>query len=342
MTKRSKTGKLSYADSGVSIEEGDALVKRLARKNKHIGGFSGAWPLATKGMRKPVLLASTDGVGTKLLVAQRAGKLDTIGIDLVAMVVNDLIVSGAKPLFFLDYYATGKLNAKESDAILRGISRGCEEAGIPLLGGETAEMPGVYEPGHFDLAGFGVAIADGAKMVDGSKVKPGNAIIGVASSGIHSNGYSLVRAAAKRARLDMKKEYGLGASLEDVLLAPTRIYVRAVAAMMEDVRPLAMSHITGGGLPGNLVRVLPKDCMATIDARSWEAPAVFGLLREKGDIERDEMFRVFNMGIGYAIVVPKTKAKRAIAILEAQGERAWTIGEIRKGRRGVRIGNGDA
>ncbi len=338
---RSKTKKLSYAASGVSIEEGDALVKRLARRNPHIGGFSGAWPLETKGMRKPLLLAATDGVGTKLLIARKMRKLDTIGIDLVAMVVNDLIVSGAKPLFFLDYYATGRLTPTESDAVLQGIIEGCRAAEIPLLGGETAEMPGVYRPGHFDLAGFGVAMVDQPKVVDGTKVKPGNVIVGVGSSGIHSNGYSLVRAVVKQAKLKTKKNHGLEASLGDTLLEPTRVYVKTVAALMKEIRPLAMSHITGGGLPGNVVRVLPKDCVAAIDVSSWEIPPIFGLLESKGNIDRAEMFKVFNMGIGYVIVVPKTKAKRTLALLESQGERAWVIGEIRKGRRNVRIENAD-
>lgn len=336
--KAAKKKKLTYAAAGVDIEEGDALVDRLAKVNPHIGGFSGAFPLDVRGMKRPVLLASTDGVGTKLLVAQKMKKLDTIGIDLVAMVVNDLIVCGARPLFFLDYYATGKLTAKESSAILDGIVNGCREADVPLLGGETAEMPGLYSPGDFDLAGFGVGIADKTKLVDGAKVKPGDAIVGIASSGVHSNGYSLVRAIVKEAKLKLdKKPKGLDEKLGDALLRPTRIYVRTIAKLTKHVAPLAMAHITGGGLPGNVERVLPTGCVAKIDSSAWPEPPLFKLLQDAGNVDRDEMFRVFNMGIGYVIVVPKSKVATTLSVLDDCGERAWQIGEIAKGRRRVKI-----
>ncbi|MBX3728924.1 MAG: phosphoribosylformylglycinamidine cyclo-ligase [Candidatus Sumerlaeia bacterium] len=338
-TRRSGQRKgLTYSQAGVSIAEGDALVARLAKNNKAIGGFSGLFDLNVRGMREPVLLASTDGVGTKLLVAQKLGKLDTVGIDLVAMVVNDLIVTGARPLFFLDYYATGKLTRAESDAVLAGVMAGCREADVPLLGGETAEMPGLYKPGDFDLAGFGVAVADRRRLVDGSTVQPGDVVIGVGSSGVHSNGFSLVRAIVKRARRSMGRRYeGLDATLGEALLRPTVIYVRAVRALLEAARPTAMAHITGGGLPGNVVRVLPKDARAVIDTSAWPLPPLFARLQEWGDVDRDEMFRVFNMGIGYVVVCRPGDATRCLKALEASGLPAWRIGEILRGRRGVSL-----
>ncbi len=332
-TARPSKGGLTYAQSGVDIDQGDALVERLAKTNKNIGGFSGAFPLPLKGIKKPVLLASTDGVGTKLMIAQKLGVLNTVGIDLVAMVVNDLIVCGALPLFFLDYYATGKLSADDAFQTLEGIRVGCEQANIPLLGGETAEMPGLYKVGDYDLAGFAVGLADQSKLIDGSKVKEGDVIIGIASSGVHSNGYSLVRAIVKHAKLSLKKTYpGFDEPLGEVLLRPTRIYVRSLARLLDVARPVAMAHITGGGLPGNLPRVLPKGCKAVIDSSAWDVPPIFPLLEEQGSVDRDEMFRVFNMGIGMVVVTRKTNAVKTLATLEAAGERAWKIGTIAKGR----------
>ncbi|MDK2970532.1 MAG: phosphoribosylformylglycinamidine cyclo-ligase [Candidatus Sumerlaeota bacterium] len=334
--KKEKKPGLTYAKAGVSIEEGDALVARLASKNKLIGGFSGVFPLPVAGMKDPVILASTDGVGTKLLLAQKQKVLDTVGIDLVAMVVNDLIVSAARPLFFLDYYATGKLTQDEGDSVLAGILAGCKEAGIPLLGGETAEMPGLYKPGDFDLAGFAVGVADRADLIDGSNVRPGDVILGLDSTGVHSNGYSLVRAIVKEARLALGRTYrGLDGTLGEALLRPTRIYVRAILSLLDAVRPTAMAHITGGGLPGNLVRVLPKDAKAVIDTEAWVPPAVFALLREKGGVERDEMFRVFNMGIGYVVMCRPEEEAAALKSLARSGVVARRIGAIAKGRRQV-------
>lgn len=337
-TKRNASKPLTYEGAGVSIAEGDALVARLAKSNRNIGGFSGAFPLDVKGMKRPVLLASTDGVGTKLLIAQQLRRIDTIGIDLVAMVINDLLVAGARPLFFLDYYATGKLTAAEGDAVLAGIRAGCEEAGIPLLGGETAEMPGMYAPGHFDLAGFGVGVADKSRLIDGSAVKPGDAILGIASSGIHSNGYSLVRAAVERAGLSLGRRYApIDGKLGEVLLRPTRIYARAVAALLRVARPTAMAHVTGGGLEGNLVRVLPANARAVIDAESWEVPPIFGFLAGRGGIETAEMRRVFNMGIGYVVVCREKDAAKCLGTLRRRGEQAWRIGKIVRGRRGTEL-----
>lgn len=336
MTK--KPGGLTYAQSGVDIGEGDAFVERLKKKVASIGGFSGAFPLELGGISEPVLLASTDGVGTKLLIAQKLGILQTIGIDLVAMVVNDLLVNGARPLFFLDYYATGRLTKAEGDAVLAGILAGCEEAQMALLGGETAEMPGLYKPGDFDLAGFGVGLADRRKLIDGSEVQPGDTVVGLASSGIHSNGYSLVRAIVKRARLGLRRTYKeLDAPLGEVLLRPTQIYVRPVLTVLEKLRPAGMAHITGGGLPGNLVRVLPRGARAVLWRDSWPVPAIFERLADWGGVDDEEMARVFNMGIGYTIVCRKKDTDNCLGSLKESGVQAWQIGEIVSGRRGVVI-----
>lgn len=330
---------LSYEAAGVSIREGDALVERLKKNNPSIGGFSGAFPLELKGIKKPVLLASTDGVGTKLLLAQKMEKLDTVGIDLVAMVINDLLVCGAQPLFFLDYYATGRLTAAEGDAVLAGIQRGCQQAGIPLLGGETAEMPGLYKPGDFDLAGFSVGLADRDSLIDGSEVKPGDVVVGIASSGVHSNGYSLVRAIIDRAGLDLSKHHEeLGATLGEALMRPTRIYSKVVARLLDEARPRAMAHITGGGLAGNLERVLPEGCQAIIDATTWPVPPIFPFLQKHGQVAVGEMRKVFNMGIGLAVVVRPRKASACIAAAAAEGDQAWVIGSIGEGKRGVKYG----
>jgi phosphoribosylformylglycinamidine cyclo-ligase len=335
---RKSTKPLSYERAGVSIDAGDALVDRLRAANAGIGGFSGLFPLETKGMRNPMLVASTDGVGTKLLLAREAKALGTIGQDLVGMVVNDLLVCGARPLFFLDYYATGNLNVDEADAVIGGIRRACDDCGMELIGGETAEMPGVYKPGDFDLAGFGVGIVDRSKVIDGSGVKPGDVLVGVASSGVHSNGFSLVRAILERKRARLSRHVPqLGTTLGEALLAPTRLYARAVKKVLKRVTPRAMAHITGGGLPGNLVRVLPDDAGAVIDGKSWQVPALFQLLQKWGDVDTDEMFRVFNMGIGYVFVMRAKDAKGCCEVLRRAGEDATIIGEIVKGERRVDI-----
>jgi len=332
---------LTYAQSGVSISEGDALVDRLAKRSKYIGGFSGVFPLDLKGIKKPLLLASTDGVGTKIVLAQQLGKLDSIGIDLVAMVINDILVCGALPLFFLDYYATGKLTRKESDAVLEGILKGCEEAGIPLIGGETAEMPGLYKAGEFDLAGFGVGLADKDALIDGRKVKPGDVVIGVESSGVHSNGYSLVRAIIHEGGLDPRKAYpevDAKATLGDVLLRPTRIYARMVAKLMEKAEPAAMAHITGGGLAGNLERVIPEGCAVIIDPAAWPAPPIFDFLQERGAVASDEMRQVFNMGIGFVIVTRPRRVAETLETIAKSGEKGHVIGIVEAGKQGVRYG----
>ena len=329
------TEKLTYEKAGVSIAEGDAFVERIAAKNKGIGGFSGLFPLSVEGMKQPTLLASTDGVGTKLLIAQQLNKINKLGIDLVAMVLNDLIVPGGKPLFFLDYYATGKLTAAESDALLDGIQEGCRQARVPLLGGETAEMPGLYEPGHFDLAGFGVGIVDGAAVIDGSTVKPGDVLVGVASSGVHSNGYSLVRAVVKKSGHDYSSvPKGLERSLGDTLLEPTIIYVDLVDQVLKSLRPKAMCHITGGGLPGNLPRVLPKGTQVRI-TDSWDIPAIFHYLQREGNVDLDEMYRVFNMGVGYVFVVSPEEVSTVQQLITQAGHRSWPIGVIEAGEGGV-------
>jgi len=333
-----QAGSLSYEKAGVSIDAGDSLVDRLRASNSGIGGFSGLFPLKLKGMKSPILVASTDGVGTKLLLARETKALGTIGQDLVGMVVNDLLVCGAKPLFFLDYYATGHLDVDEADAVIGGIRRACDECGMDLIGGETAEMPGVYKPGDFDLAGFGVGIVDREKVIDGRGVRPGDKLIGVASSGVHSNGFSLVRAILerKRARLSRKVPQ-LGCTLGEALLAPTRLYSRAVRKVLKRVTPRAMAHITGGGLPGNLVRVLPEGTGVVIDSSSWEIPPLFQLLQKWGEVDRAEMMRVFNMGIGYVFVVRDKDAKACCEVLRRSGEDAVIIGEVVKGERRVEI-----
>ncbi|MEQ8821864.1 MAG: phosphoribosylformylglycinamidine cyclo-ligase [Sumerlaeia bacterium] len=328
MTESGKS--LTYADAGVSIEEGDAFAARLSKLNPAIGGFSGAFPLNVAGMKKPMLVAGTDGVGTKLLLARKMGVLDTIGIDLVAMVVNDLLVCGAKPLFFLDYYAVGKLVADEADAIVRGIVSGCTEASIPLIGGETAEMPGLYEAGDFDLAGFGVGLVDGEAIIDGSTVTEGDVLIGLPSSGVHSNGYTLVRRIMEHAGLDMTTEYPeIQGVLGEVLLRPTRIYARAVAGLLAlGPRPKAMCHITGGGLVGNLPRVLPKNLRAAVDYASWNRPAIFPFLQRHGGVAEEEMRRVFNLGIGYVFVMAAAEADEAMRVLRERGETPVRMGRI--------------
>ena len=333
---------VTYAQAGVSIREADKLVDFLRSKNKAIGGFSGLFPIATKGMRKPMLVASTDGVGTKILVAQKARRLNTIGIDLVAMVVNDLIVCGAQPLFFLDYYAIGKLNGNEAKAILAGIMDGCDIAGMKLLGGETAEMPGLYKPGDFDLAGFGVGIVDADRVLDGRTIKPGDLVFGFESSGLHSNGYSL----ARRVLLDEKsgvrpnvrlKELG-GASTMETMLIPTRIYT-ALAERLRRARASvkAFAHITGGGIPGNLCRVLPPKVDAVVYKNRWETPAIFKLIQRLGPVDYPEMLKTFNMGLGFMAVAAPREREKILRAATAAGERAHVVGEIVSGSGTVRV-----
>jgi phosphoribosylformylglycinamidine cyclo-ligase len=323
----------AYRDAGVDIEAGDALVERIkplaASTNRPgvlggLGGFGGLFA-PPPGYRDPVLVSGTDGVGTKLLVAQALGRHDTIGIDLVAMCVNDIAVSGAEPLFFLDYFATGKLSVDEGASVVAGIAEGCRQAGCALLGGETAEMPGMYAPGHYDLAGFAVGIVERDAILDGRDVRPGWRLVGIPSSGLHSNGYSLVRKVlVDSGRYDLTADPGgLGAPLGEVLLTPTRIYVKQLAALRAAHPIGALCHITGGGLPGNLPRVLPDGCGVRLYDGSWVVPPVMRLLEKEGGLAEADMFRTFNCGVGMVAAVPADAAQALAA--EAGG---WVIGEV--------------
>jgi phosphoribosylformylglycinamidine cyclo-ligase len=339
MTERSS---LTYKDAGVDIDAGNALVERIkpavaaTRRPgvlSGIGGFGGLFEVPA-GFRRPVLVAGTDGVGTKLKLAIEAGRHDGVGIDLVAMCANDVVVQGAEPLFFLDYYATGRLDVEVAAAVIEGIAEGCRRAGAALLGGETAELPGFYEGGEYDLAGFCVGIVEHDRIIDGSRVAAGDAIIGLASSGLHSNGYSLARKVLEvsGAGHDTLLE---GTPLIEQLLTPTRIYVKPLLALLAEVEVHAMAHITGGGLPENLPRVLPEGLMATLDLRSWRRPAIFDWLQAEGRIPDAELYRTFNCGLGMAVVVPPDAVRRSLELLSAAGERAWVAGRIEAGERRV-------
>ncbi len=338
---------LSYKDAGVDIEKADkfveeikGFVKKTFNKNviTPIGGFAGAFLLEAGKYKEPVITSSTDGVGTKLKIAQTVDKHDTIGIDLVAMCVNDLITTTSKPLFFLDYFATGKLEPHVAVDVVKGIAKGCEEAGCALIGGETAEMPGMYKDGEYDLAGFAVGIVEKEKMLDGSKTKPGDVLIGVASSGIHSNGYSLVRKLIeiRGFSLDTYIE-DLGKKLWEELLTPTKIYVKSVLKLSEKIDVHAIAHITGGGIPGNLIRVLNKDVKAVIEEGSWEILPVFKWIQKEGKVPKEEMYKTFNMGLGMIIAVPEKDKEKAVEILEKEGEKAYIVGYLREGERSVDI-----
>lgn len=326
---------LSYKDAGVDIDAGNALVERIkgvAKRTRRpevlagLGGFGALFELP-QGYQQPVLVSGTDGVGTKLRLAMDLQKHDTIGIDLVAMCVNDLVVAGAEPLFFLDYYATGKLNVDVAAAVVDGIGKGCELAGASLVGGETAEMPGMYEGEDYDLAGFCVGIVEKADIIDGSKVVAGDKLIALASSGPHSNGYSLIRKILSVANADLTADLD-GQTLADALMAPTRIYVKSSLKLINAIDVHALSHITGGGFQENIPRVLPDDCKAVIDTNSWRWPAVFDWLQKNGNVATSEMFRTFNCGVGMIVALPADKADAAIALLNAEGEQAWLIGHI--------------
>jgi phosphoribosylformylglycinamidine cyclo-ligase len=328
-------GTLSYRDAGVDIDAGDALVERIkpfAKKTMRpevlggIGGF-GALVEVSKKYRNPVMVSGTDGVGTKLKLAFRMGLHDTIGIDLVAMSVNDILVLGAEPVFFLDYFATGKLTVDTAADVVKGIALGCEQAGCALIGGETAEMPGMYDPGEYDLAGFAVGLVEKENIIDGSTIRPGDAVLGLASSGLHSNGYSLVRKVLEVSGADLDAPFH-GRSLGHTLMAPTRIYVKPVLKLLETVRIKGMAHITGGGLVENVPRVLPENTAATLEKGSWPMPPVFDWLQRSGNIAAAEMHRTFNCGIGMALVVAAADAQRAIALLREHGEQAYEIGAI--------------
>ncbi len=337
--------RLTYRDAGVDIEAGERLVDRIKPFAKRtfdenvlagIGGF-GAGYMLPKGYKEPVLVSGTDGVGTKLKVAQMANVHDTVGIDLVAMCVNDILTVGAKPLFFLDYFATGKLSVDTAAEVIKGIAKGCEIAGCALIGGETAEMPDFYTEGEYDLAGFVVGIVEKSRYVTGERIRPGDVILGLASSGIHSNGYSLVRKLFFEV-LGLKVDdfiEELGGRVGDILLTPTRIYVRSVLSLLEEVDVKGMAHITGGGIPGNLVRVLPDGVSAVIKKESWEIPAVFKFIEEKGNVPEEEMFRTFNMGIGFVVIVSEEEKEKVIELLTSKGERVFEVGRIVEGRKEV-------
>ena len=331
---------LTYKDAGVDIDAGNELVERikpLVKRTRRpevlagLGGFGGLFALPPGRYDEPVLVSGTDGVGTKLMLAQQLGKHDTIGIDLVAMCVNDVLVQGAEPLFFLDYFACGKLDNDVASDVIAGIAEGCLQAGAALIGGETAEMPDMYAPGEYDLAGFTVGAVEKSEMIDGSAIEQGDTVIAIASSGPHSNGYSLIRKVLERAP---------DATIEDAaaaerLLAPTKIYVKPILALMEEVSVKGLAHITGGGISENIPRVLPDGLAAEIDTATWRQGPVFDFLQEHGNIETDEMRRTFNCGIGMIVVVNPGDAGETISVLEDAGETAWQVGRIIAGNQDV-------
>ena len=327
---------LSYKDAGVDINAGNALVERIKPEVKRttraeviggLGGFGALCAIPSK-YKEPILVSGTDGVGTKLRLAIDLKKHDTIGIDLVAMCVNDLVVQGAEPLFFLDYYATGKLDVDVAADVVKGIADGCVQSGCALVGGETAEMPGVYHAGDYDLAGFCVGVVEKSEIIDGSRVKNGDALIALGSSGPHSNGYSLVRKVIDVAGVNPATELLDNKPLSEHVLAPTKIYVKSVLALIKQTDVHAIAHLTGGGFWENIPRVLPKNTKAVIDEKSWKWPSVFNWLQEKGNINTYEMYRTFNCGVGMVIALPQEQVETALAILKQAGENAWLIGHI--------------
>jgi phosphoribosylformylglycinamidine cyclo-ligase len=335
-TRRPASASLSYRDAGVDIDAGDQLVENIKPFAKRtlrpgvlagIGGF-GALFEVPKSYKEPVLVSGTDGVGTKLKLAFETGRHDTIGIDLVAMSVNDILVQGAEPLFFLDYFACGKLDVDTATRVVKGIAAGCEQAGCALIGGETAEMPGMYPPGEYDLAGFAVGVVEKSRIIDGKDIVPGDAVLGLASSGVHSNGYSLVRRILQATKADLSAAFH-GQTLADALLAPTRIYVKPVLAAMRKVRIKGLAHITGGGLVENVPRILPSNAMAELRKSAWPRPPLFDWLQQGGNVAEAEMHRVFNCGIGMVCIVAASEAEHALAALREAGETAWHIGEVR-------------
>ncbi|WP_421266596.1 phosphoribosylformylglycinamidine cyclo-ligase [Aeromonas veronii] len=328
---------LSYKDAGVDIDAGNALVERIkgvskrTRRPEVLGGLGGFGALCQipAGYKEPILVSGTDGVGTKLRLAIDLKKHDTVGIDLVAMCVNDLIVQGAEPLFFLDYYATGKLDVDTAAAVVTGIGAGCEQSGCALVGGETAEMPGMYEGEDYDIAGFCVGVVEKSEIIDGSKVGEGDALIALAASGPHSNGFSLIRKILEVSKADVHQPLG-DRTLADALLEPTRIYVKPVLKLIKECEIHALSHITGGGFWENIPRVLPANTQAVIDEQSWQWPAVFSWLQQAGNVTRHEMYRTFNCGVGMIIALPANQLEKALTLLKAEGENAWHIGHIAK------------
>ncbi|MCP5149479.1 MAG: phosphoribosylformylglycinamidine cyclo-ligase [Ectothiorhodospiraceae bacterium] len=327
---------LTYRDAGVDIDRGNELVRRikpLAAATMRpevlagVGGFGALVRVPGERFREPVLVSGTDGVGTKLRLAIATGRHDTIGIDLVAMCVNDVIAQGAEPLFFLDYFATGKLDVDTAERVVAGIAEGCRQAGAALIGGETAEMPGMYAAGDYDLAGFCVGVVERDRIVDGRNVRPGDTLVGVASSGPHSNGYSLIRRTLEKAAADLDAPVG-GTPLGDLLLAPTRIYARAVLAVLERIEVGGIAHITGGGITENVPRMLPDATVAVVDTASWTRPAVFEWLQRAGGVAESEMLRTYNCGVGLVLAVRAGDVTTCIETLRAAGETAWVLGEV--------------
>jgi phosphoribosylformylglycinamidine cyclo-ligase len=328
---------LSYRDAGVDIDAGDRLVENIKPFAKRtmrpevlsgIGGFGGLVEISKK-FKEPVLVSGTDGVGTKLKLAFELNRHDTVGIDLVGMSVNDILVQGAEPLFFLDYFACGKLDVAAATEVIKGIASGCEQSGCALIGGETAEMPGMYPVGEYDLAGFAVGVVEKANIITGEHIKAGDVVLGLASNGAHSNGYSLVRKIIERSKPDLDAKFDDERTLADCIMAPTRLYVKPLLALMQTLTIKGMAHITGGGLTENVPRVLPNNVVAELDSKNWQAAKLFDWLREQGNVAAQEMFRTFNCGIGMVVIVDKVDADRAIKQLQAAGEKVWQIGLIR-------------
>jgi phosphoribosylformylglycinamidine cyclo-ligase len=334
--KTSSSHNLSYKDAGVDIDAGNALVNRIksvvkqTRRPEVMGGLGGFGALCAlpQKYREPILVSGTDGVGTKLRLAMDLKRHDTIGIDLVAMCVNDLVVQGAEPLFFLDYYATGKLDVDTASSVITGIAEGCKQAGCALVGGETAEMPGMYHGEDYDIAGFCVGVVEKSDIIDGSQVQPGDALIALASSGPHSNGYSLIRKILEVSQANPETTELEGKPLAEHLLAPTRIYVKPLLELIEKVEIHAISHLTGGGFWENIPRVLPENRQARIEGKSWQWPAVFKWLQQAGNVSEHEMYRTFNCGVGMVIALPQSQVQQAIEWLNSAGEYAWQIGCI--------------
>ena len=337
MTRRAAAGTRptvpTYKEAGVDIDAGDALVERIkplaARTHRPevvsgVGGFGGLFALPAGKYKDPILVAGTDGVGTKLKLAFALDRHETVGIDLVAMSVNDVLTTGAEPLFFLDYFATSRLDVEQATKVVEGVAKGCEIAGCALLGGETAELPGFYGRGEYDLAGFCVGAVERSKIIDGRRIASGDVVIGLASSGLHSNGYSLARKVLDDAGLSP-------GALAEELLAPTHIYVQPVLALLRRLTVKGLAHITGGGIPGNLPRCLPSGCRAVLSERRWHRPEIFDIIAQRGRIERAEMFSTFNMGLGMIAVVAAGDAAAALKSLEEQGVAAWEVGRIERG-----------
>ena len=340
-----KKTKLTYSDSGVDIDEANQLidnikpiVRQTLNKNvlSNIGGFGALYELDINHYKKPVLVSGTDGVGTKIMLARELSCFDQIGIDLVAMCVNDVITLGAKPLFFLDYFATSKLKVSEATNIIKGIAEGCLQSDIALIGGETAEMPGVYQSGDFDLAGFCVGVVDYEKIIDGQHIKPTDSIIGIESSGPHSNGYSLIRKIIEVNSINLQDKLD-DRTLGEAIIQPTTIYAKAINHLQKTYEIHGMAHITGGGFKENIVRILPENINAEIDLNAWQQPEVFNWIQTVGNVDHEEMLRTFNCGIGYVLVVSNSDSKRVINKLAETGHNAFLIGEITTGKKEVRL-----